>query len=187
MLVEVLCFAVGNGNEALLDEYSGHLDFAIGLLEGGVPDWLFQALLALIQKPKFLQLEHVCNLLLVFDLNWPSFSELQQQKVLTTLEATYPAFSAWQSCIGITEFLGSSLSDERAFRALCRLKKVEAEMPRSFIPHGLEHIAKDCPDKNVARQALDELMQMRADPSQQVRAKVEESLARLAKHSIIPS
>lgn len=185
MLVDILCLAVHTGNNSLLEEYASHLPFVV-LAQEGFPDWFLNALLAVMRKPEFMSLEGAWGLLRIFGECWHDLTEPQQGKVLAAFEALYPTLSSWKLCIGLTEILGFTLCDERAFLILCRLARVQAEIPRQYISHGLEHIASSCADKQVAKRAVDELLQMRTDPSLLVRTEAEESLARLTERGIFP-
>ena len=111
-------------------------------------------------------------------------SDSQKEKRLPVLENAYGAFTDWMSWFVISELLGEYFMDERALQTLCRLKALEAEAPRSFVPHGLEHIAKNSRDEALAKKAYTELLQMRNDPSGRVRAEVSESLQRLVVQQI---
>ena len=184
MLVEVLCLAACTGESILLDEYSMHLIVAVANLER-FPDWLLRRLLALVQKPEFLRLENAWHLLYVFDFSWADLSEVQQNEVLATLEATYAMYSSWRSCFAISEFLGFTLCDEQAFQILSRLKKVDAEISRQFVVHGFEHLATGCSDPTIARRAVEELLQMQPDPSQLVRNAVDSALLQLANRGLV--
>jgi hypothetical protein len=76
----------------------------------------------------------------------------------------------------ISVLLGEFFADEKAFQVLCRLKTLQAEGPRSLVPHGLEHIITGSGDKQLVRKAYTELLQMKNDPSEQVRDAVDDSL-----------
>ena len=85
------------------------------------------------------------------------------------------------ACFVISGILGEQYKEARAFQALRRLANCNKEVPRSLVPHGLEHIVGDSPDAELAIKALAELMKMQTDHSPMVRDEVVESLARIKK------
>ena len=105
-------------------------------------------------------------------------------KLLPALEASYEFFDDWMACFVISGILGEQYKDRRALSVLRRLKTCHKEIPRSFVPHGLEHIAGNSVDNELAAQALAELKKMESDPSEVVRKEVHESFSRLSKRQI---
>jgi len=156
--------------------------FKIGnvvLEEGSFPDDCFAGLLAIFKQEKF-QLSHGSwKLIRVFEENWKQLSEAQRDGLLPALEAHYESFSDWMACFVISGILGELYRDNRAFEALRRLEHCQKEMPRSFVPHGLEHIVRDSADAELTMQALAELTKMQTDASAMVRDEVTESVTRL--------
>jgi hypothetical protein len=156
--------------------------FKIGnavLEEGIFPDDCFAGLLAIFKEEKF-QLSHGSwKLIRVFEENWEQLSEVQRDALLPLLEAHYGCFSDWMTCFVISGILGELYRDNRAFEALRRLEHCQKEMPRSFVPHGLEHIVRDSADAELAMRALAELTKMQTDASAMVRDEVTESVTRL--------
>lgn len=187
MLVNVLSRAAQDKESKLFKEYTENLHFALIGLEG-FPGWLFTEVLAVLRKPAFLRLEGSWHLLVVFELVWDQLSQSQKNELLSVLESIYPLCTDWTSCFTISGLLGEYFKDEQAFDVLCRLQEQADEIPRKFVPHGFEHLVKDCLDRDLAQRALSKLLQMRGDPSPNVQAEAEESLTRLkARGFTIPS
>jgi hypothetical protein len=162
---EVMAFEIGNN-----------------VLEEGIfPSETFIGLLAIFAEGKFQQSDGSWKLIRVFEENWEQLSEEQRNTLLPVLEAHYESFSDWMACFVISGIFGELYKDTRAFQALCRLSKCHKEVPRSFVPHGFEHLASDAPDAELAMQALAELTKMQTDHSPMVRGEVKESLGRIKK------
>ena len=158
--------------------------FEIGLnvLEEGIfPIDTFKGLLAIFGDRKFQNADGSWTLIRVFEQNWEQLSEEQRNALLPVLETHYQSFSEWMACFVISGILGEFYKDARAFQALCRLSTCPKEVPRSFIPHGFEHIVSDASDAELAVQALAELTKMQTDSSSKVRDEVSESLGRIRK------
>jgi hypothetical protein len=140
----------------------------------------FELLMKLLCQTAFLEAEGSWHFLKLLESNWGILSDYQKEQLLPALEAVYGCFTDWMSWFVISEILGSYYANEQALQSLQRLKNLPQEGPRSFVPHGLEHIVKDCKDQRVAKMAFVELLQMKADPSEDVRDEAEISLERLA-------
>ena len=153
----------------------------IVLESGSFPSDYFRSIVALLQHEQFQRLEGSWKLIRVFEENWKELSEAQRVELLRVLEASYQAFHDWMACFVISGILGELYSDESAFAVLCRLKNGKSEMPRSFVTHGFEHIARNSSNPELARRALEELADMQQDESRMVRGEVMESLSRLKK------
>ncbi len=59
---------------------------------------------------------------------------------------------------------------------------MEAEEPRSLIPHGFEHIVRDSKNEALVKKAYAELLEMKNDVSLRVRDEVESSLNKITSH-----
>ena len=158
--------------------------FEIGnnvLEEGIFPSDTFKGLLAIFAEDKFQHSDGSWKLIRVFEENWELLSAEQRNTLLPVLEAHYQSFSDWMACFVISGILGELYKDAQAFQALCRLSTCSKEVPRSFIPHGFEHVVSDTPDAELAMRALAELTKMQTDHSSIVRDEVNESLGRIKK------
>jgi hypothetical protein len=158
--------------------------FEIGnnvLEEGIFPSETFIGLPAIFAEEKFQQSDGSWKLIRVFEGNWEQLSEEQRNTLLPVLESHYESLSDWMACFVISGILGELYADARAFQTLCRLSKCHKEVPRSFVPHGFEHVVSDALDAELAMQALAELTKMQTDPSPMVRGEVKESLDRIKK------
>ncbi len=153
----------------------------IVLEEGALPEEYFRCILASLQDEAFLRIDGSWKLVRVFEENWKELSELQRAALLPVLEASYGSFHDWIACFVISGILGELYRDERAFGAPCRLRNCRKETPRSFVPHGFEHMAGDPTNEGLAQRALEELTKMERDESEMVRGEVRESLSRLGR------
>jgi hypothetical protein len=184
-LIEALRGAVLRGDQESLQKQTYDLD--THLMEAGYfsPN-LFQELLKIIALPEFLALEGSFVLLRVIEYGFDYLTEDQKTKLLEALEESYASFTDFTSCFQIAEIIGESYGGERGLQTLRRLKRSKADMPRSMVPHGLEYFIKKSSDPQLARQAFNELMQMKSDPSDDVRDEVNTSLAQLKRRGWPP-
>ena len=151
------------------------------LEDGAFPQEYLDAILSVLHDAAFLRLKDSWKLLRVFEYNWDNLTDSQRSILLPELEKAYGLFSDWMACFVISGILGEQYGDDRAFNALCRLKGASAEMQRSLVPHGFEHIVTGTSDSALANRALAELTAMQRDNSEAVRREVSESLSRLQK------
>jgi len=170
--------SAGEGKELAARVYD--LDTLL-LKTGEYSDPLFEELLNILGEPQFVSMDGSWHLLRLFENSWDYLTEGQRGRLLEAFEASYGEFGDWMSCFVISEILGRQYADERALQTFRRLKRLKAHVPRSLIPHGLEHLARGRQSENIARRAFDELSGMRNDPSAQVREEVNAALARLAR------
>jgi hypothetical protein len=179
-LIGQLRTAVASGAAAAFE--TSAFDIGMLVLEDGVfPQSVFDTILETLADDKFRSLEGSWKLLRVFEHHWEYLSESQRATLLVTLESAYTHFSDWMACFVISGILGELYQDDRGFATLLRLKNCGEEMPRSFVPHGLEHIATDASDPVLRDRAFAELTAMQADRSEAVSREVRESLGRIAK------
>lgn len=146
----------------------------------GFPDEVFQLIANLLNQNYFLESEESRHILYLLRSNFDLLSETQKNVIFLELKNSYANFRDWMSWFTISEIFGECFQNEQALQALRELKQINNEHPRSFIAHGLEHIAKS-QDYNLARKALDELVLLKNDPSERVRYEVDLSLKRLQK------
>lgn len=149
------------------------------LEEGIMPDIYFEHLLAVIGDSKFLRLRGSWRLIQIFEENWNELSDEQRSRLLPVLESTYDLFHDWKACFIVSEFIGKMYTDEGGYATLCRLKGGKEEMPRSFVPHEFEHLAREASNVDLRTRALSALKMMQEDKSEMVRKEVGESLRRL--------
>ncbi|MCE5200699.1 MAG: hypothetical protein ABFD54_01650 [Armatimonadota bacterium] len=173
--------AVDKQDTELLKAMSDDLFDHILSMEGDLEESIFQIILEFMCRPDFQDLEGAWHLLFNFKTGWEDISDDQKQRLLPVLEETYPLYTHWMTCFTISGLLGEFYHDERALLVLGRLAKIDAEMPRSFVPHGLEHLINDSISKDITHKALSLIYSMREDASEKVRGEVEESLGRLAR------
>jgi len=171
--------AVETGDEVLLARAADEL-WTLALNLDSFPEHTFQLLLELMTQTKFLELTGSWRLLSSLENMWDLLSGPQKGRLLPVLECAYPMLKDWMAWFVISELLGEYFMNEESLEVLNRLKTIEPEGPRSLVPHGFEHIAKDSKEPDLAKRAYLILLQMRNDPSKEVRDEVELSLRRLA-------
>lgn len=178
-LQDVLKQAITTGNSEQLGDYIEDMLLLVQDVDHFPPS-SFDLILTIMIQQAFLEMEGSHHLLLLFEQTWKFLSDDQKDRLLPVLESTYVRFTDDLSWFVISELLGEYFRDDRALMVLHRLRALEAEMPRSLVPHGLEHIVKSSSDKSLARRAYEELLEMKNDPSEQVRGEVDISLQILA-------
>jgi hypothetical protein len=184
LLYEAIEQAINSGEEMQMKECAKAISSAVSGLSH-FPDKYLNLILGLLQENRFLTSKGAWHLLYILEIeNWEFLSETQKTQLLPLLESSYSSFTDWMAWFVISEMLGEYFANEQAFQVLCRLKNIEAEEPRSLIPHGLEHIVKDSHDQQLTQKAYAELLQMKYDPSEQVRDEVNTSLQRIANRGI---
>lgn len=183
VLMEGLRRAISAGDAEGLAAQVYDLDTLL-IHTGQFSDAVFEGLLDILAEPEFLGMDGSWHLLRLFENSWDYLTEGQRDRLLEAMEASYGEYADWTSCFVISEMLGRQYGDERALQAFGRLKRLRAHVPRSLLPHGLEHLVKGRRGDDVARRAFNELSGMRHDPSEQVREEVGAALARLAREGV---
>lgn len=175
--------AVGNG-EAFTDAV---FDFGLEIMgEPGFPGEDFEAILKIMTDRRFHALEGAWNLIAVFNYEWDMLSSTQQDRLLAVLEDVFSSFTDWMSPFYIAELLGERYADRRAVDTFERLKKTRNHVARSFVPHGLEHLVRRAHRETlISNRALDTILSMRGDLSDQVTGEVDQAIARLADAGVI--
>jgi hypothetical protein len=171
--------AIAASDGTRLREYAYMMEtFTLGMEY--FPEPSFELILTLLKRRELLEMDGSFYILRVLENDWDLLSDDQKERLLPALETAYGLFYDWMSWLVISELLGEYFGDEQALGSLSRLKTLHAEGPRSLVPHGLEHIVKGACDEGLASKAYTELLDMRKDPSEQVRNEVRLSLRRLA-------
>jgi hypothetical protein len=143
------------------------------------PQWSFELILEIMKHQEFLHMKGSWHLLMVIEHDWEKLTDYQKDELLVALETSFGQFSDWMSWFVISEIFGEYYANEQAFQVLCRLKTINDEGPRSFVPHGLEHIIKGTDNRNLSEKAFKELLQMKNDIAENVRHEAALSLQRL--------
>jgi len=143
------------------------------------PSELFLSVVALIRLERFVVLPESWKLVRVFESYWELLSPPQVENLLTTLEASYTAFSDWMACFMVTELLGTCVADERGLEIALRLLARAAGRAKSLIPHALEHIALSAKEVDVSSAARQVLRRLISDESPEVRNEAELALAKV--------
>jgi len=107
---------------------------------------------------------------------WPDFGREQEIHMIGLLEDLYPGLEDWVAQLSITDALAECPSSEAGLAALRRLKRVAGDVPRALVANGLAQLAKHSRVPDAGRLALQELLDMRADPSARVRDEVRDLL-----------
>jgi len=180
-LIEAVHQAVLKGDEGGLQKHTYDLD--LYLMEVGYfPADLFHEFVQIIALPEFRAMEGSFALLKIIEYGFDYLNEEQKSALLEVFENSYASFADFTSCFLIAEIIAESYGGERALETFRRLKTSKADMPRSMVPHGLEYLVKETSEPEIARQAFNELLQMKSDVSEDVRDEVDTSLAQLKKH-----
>jgi hypothetical protein len=165
------------------------VDWFIARLEanGRAPDRAFRDLTRLLGRPDFQSAEGSWHLIVLFERYWSLMSERRKNRLLHVLEATFASFKDPVTWFLISEILGEYYHDEAAFDVLCRLDASCPELPRSLVPHGLEHLIKNRePGSDLYRRAYRKLNELALDLSETVRYEVTLSLERLQSRGLTP-
>jgi hypothetical protein len=166
--------AVATGDSTQFEQAVFALSMEITYADG-FPDRSFEFILELLQQRTFLDLQESHYLLMLFDIHWEDLSDMQKELLLPALEAAYDKFKDWMSWFVISELLGEHFTNDAALQTARRLRESEVEGPRSLVPHVLEHLILS-DDEKLAGKAYKQLLTMKADPSEQVRDEVAQSL-----------
>lgn len=173
-----LVSAIEKGDSTSLESTANELDFYY-LGPDKFPEDIFKIVMDILVSPEFAKMKGGWVLLTVFMDNRGALTKQQEQCLLDALQMIYPKFDDWMSWFYICELLGH-IADRRALDILSMLAKTDADLPRSFVPHGLEHIIISG-NSEVAKTATSLLFEMRDDPSDLVRQRAAESLHQLDK------
>ena len=178
--------------EQALNEASGEcfgdlvFDFGLEILgEDHFPAVDFESLLRIMLDRRFHALENAWQMITVFNYEWESLTNTQQDRLLVVLEQIYACFSDWMSPFYIAQLVGERFADRRALDVLERLRKTRNQMARAFVPHGLEHVAKRSRESVIANRAIDAILLMRGDLSEQVSGEVDMAIQRLADQGVL--
>jgi hypothetical protein len=183
LIAEAIKQAINSGEEMQMKECASAIARTLSTLNY-FPEPYFKLILDFLNQQRFLESNGSWHLLFVVEGDWELLSECQKDRLLPSIETSYGCFSDWMSRFVITELLGEKYADERAFEVLCRLKGLAEGNKRALVAHGLEHIVTDSNNEDLARKAYTELVQMKNDPSEQVRDEVETSLQRIANKKV---
>jgi len=185
-ITEALGRAIQSGNSDQLREEAYNLDTHL-INVGSFSPTLFKELMKTLSLHEFLTMEGSFTLLKIFQDSFDYLTDDQKGELLRMLETCYEDLTDPTSCFLVSEIVGGSYSDERALQTLRRLKESKADVPRSLVPHGFEYFTRKCGDRELARLAFNELLQMKSDPSENVRDEAITSSNQLARHGWPPS
>jgi|LSQX01.3.fsa_nt_gb hypothetical protein len=174
-----LVCAIEKGDSASLESIANELDFYY-LGQDIFSEDVFKIVLDILVSPEFAKMKGGWVLLTVFRDNRRALTKQQEQCLLDALQMIFSKFDDWMSWFFICELLGRDIANRRALDTLSMLAKIDADLPRSFVPHGLEHIIISG-NNEVANAATSLLFGMRDDHSDLVRQRVAESLNQLDK------
>ncbi|HJZ67957.1 MAG TPA: hypothetical protein VKF81_07545, partial [Blastocatellia bacterium] len=118
----------------------------------------------------------------IFQYRFRKLSRLQKERLLNFIQVYFAQFRDRMAWFTISEILGEQYRDESAYEVLCRLRSTKQFEPRSFVPHGFEHVIRESGDILLSRTAIGQLYEMTKDRSKYVRREAEISLARVKNH-----
>jgi hypothetical protein len=178
-LKEALNDAIKSSNFIEFDDHCLTMDTEfIGF--GFFPEYWFDFILDLLNKKELLNLQKgPWRLFWIFEFSWSDLSDEQKRRLLPVLERNYSLFQESQCHEEISILLGKYFCNKAAFEILCRLSKIQEEVPRSSVPQGFEKIIRNSKDADLVEMAAFELQRMRNDPSDLVRNSVEFSIQKL--------
>lgn len=178
--------------EAALEARDGELfsdpvfDFGIEIMAlPSFPDDHFEALVGIMRDRRFHGLNGAWNLIALFNYEWQRLSREQEERLLKLFEEIYASFTDWMSPFYIAETIGKRFPDGRGLDVFSRLARTRNHMARAFVPHGLEHLARSTREALVANRAVDQVLSMRGDASEQVSAEVDQVIERLVDRGVI--
>jgi len=155
----------------------------LGISRGALEDEAFAEVVRQLASPRFREMDGGYPLLQQIEADWLGFSPAQRRELLAAIGDAFPHLADWMSCFVASELIGSR-ADEQALAMLLRIRAASGETGRSFVPHGLEHVAAGAQDARLRERALAELRAMERDESHQVRDEVDASYARLLARGI---
>jgi len=171
--------AIRNQDALLLQEACYEID---SLVRHGFPDYLFDSLTRTLSQTDCQRMLGASYLLNIFQYQWKKLSNRQKEKLLGFIEASYSCFRDQMALFTISELLGENFCNQNAVDLLCKLRSTKKALPRSFVPHGFEHVITDSGNVPLSKRAINQLIEMRDDRSKYVRYEAELSLARVKKH-----
>ena len=171
--------AIRNQDALLLEKACFEIE---RLARPGFSDYLFDSLTRTLSQTDCQRMLGACYLLNIFQYKWKKLSNKQKEKLLGFIEASFSSFRDRMALFTISELLGENFCSENAVDVLCKLRSTKKALPRSFVPHGFEHVITDSGNVPLSKRAINQLIEMRNDRSKYVRYEAELSLARVKKH-----
>jgi hypothetical protein len=182
-LPELMIEVLEKRDQQSLKEFIDKVDLYL-IVDSGADDLfsdsVFEFILKLMDSEMFLTMQGSSKLLMVLETDWVRLSQEQRQKLLVALGKSYERFKDPMSLFITSELLGQYYCDEAAFRVIRQLRQTPNITARSFIPHGLEHIAKGAAEPELRKLAIAELISLKHDSFTEVQSEAVESLRRLA-------
>ena len=139
----------------------------------------FDALLAILRDHRLHGLTGSRHLVAVFNFEFETLTRDQDERLLKTFEEVYASFSDWETSHYIAEMVGQRYADGRGLDALERMRRTKNQVARGFVANGLEQLARTNRDPLIVNRAMDQILSMRGDISEQVNAHVDEAIERL--------
>jgi hypothetical protein len=136
-------------------------------------DALFNQLLTLISRERFLQAEGTSSVLILLEYDWGILTPSQRTQLMPAMVDAYPHLADCLSVFIVAELLGACYCDARSLNALIGLKNVQSESHRALVVMELRAIVKKTDDPEIALRAHAEMLSMRADPSDVVKRELE--------------
>jgi hypothetical protein len=161
-------------------------DFGIEIMNlPSFPREDFEFLMECLHDRRLHGLKGAWNLLAVFAYEFDRLTGDQEDRLLKTLIEVHASFSDWMSPFYISELVGKNYADGRGLDAFERMKRTKNQVARSFVPYGLEHLARTTRDSLLANRAIDIVLSMRGDISEQVNAEVDQVIERMVDRGAI--
>ncbi|MEO0393900.1 MAG: hypothetical protein AAF213_11750 [Pseudomonadota bacterium] len=161
-------------------------DFGLDIMTRQVfPGEDFQVILAILRDRRLHGLKGAWNLMAVFNYEFEKLTQEQQDLLLQTLEDVHASYTDWHVPFFIAELIGQRYPTRQGLDALIRMRRTKNQIARAFVPHGLQNLVRFARDPALKHEATDQILAMRGDMSDQVRAEVEKAMAQLIDRGVI--
>lgn len=129
------------------------------------PNKLIEMLKELLDNSTFLYANGSWHILAVLHYECEKVSSQQWIALLPHIEKSYSKFKDWMSCFIITEIIGNDFPTTESFAMLVKLRNIEDEVCRSYIPNALEGFVKNSLDPKIRKEAYNNIVDMLNDMS----------------------
>lgn len=129
------------------------------------PNKLIEILAELLMNKSFLDADGSWHILKVLHHECEKVSSQQWSYLLPKIENSFSEFKDWMSCFILTEIIGQDFPTLESFHVLTRLRNINNEVYRSYIPNALEGFIKNSNDPKIRKEAYNNLVDMMNDKS----------------------
>lgn len=129
------------------------------------PDKLMEILKKLLENSSFLRASGSWHILAILHHECEKVSAQQWISLLPHIEKSYSKFEDWMSCFILTEIIGNDFPTIESFVMLLKLRNIEDEVLRSYIPNALEGFVRNSLDPKIRKEAYSNIVDMLGDAS----------------------